>query len=43
MGYAKVIQKKEEKKLRKNGHKSVWDIENNGYLDARLKKEERDE
>jgi hypothetical protein len=24
--------------LRKNGHKSVQDIENNGYLDAHLKK-----
>ena len=42
-GYAKVIHKKEkEKKKRvekKDGHKSVRDIENNGYLDARLKKE----
>jgi hypothetical protein len=24
--------------LRKNGHKSVQNIENNGYLDAHLKK-----
>ena len=24
--------------MRKNGHKSVRDIENNGYLDAHLKK-----
>ena len=34
-GYAKVIHKK---RIEKNGHKSVRDIENNGYLDARLKK-----
>jgi hypothetical protein len=34
MGLCKI--KKEE---RKNGHKSVQDIENNGYLDTRLKKE----
>ena len=27
-----------KKGIEKNGHKSVWDIENNGYLDARLKK-----
>ena len=33
---------KEEKKLRKNGHKSVRDIENNGYLHARLKKREKE-
>ena len=39
----KVIRKKEKKKMmtkkknEKNGHKSVRDIENNGYLDARLK------
>ena len=32
-----------KKRIEKNGHKSVQDIENNGYLDARLKKEERDE
>ena len=41
-GYAKVIHKKREKKKKvekKNGHKSVCDIENNGYLDACLKKE----
>ena len=28
-----------KKELRKNGLKSVQDIENNGYLDAHLKKE----
>ena len=41
MGYAKVISKKrrkEKKKRVKNGHKSVRDIENNGYSDVRLKK-----
>ena len=39
-GYAKVINKK---RIEKNGHKSVRDIENNGYLDARLKeKRERE-
>ena len=32
-------ERKEKKELRKNGHKSVRDIENNGYLDALLKKE----
>ena len=39
----KLFRKKREekkKKLRKNGHKSVRDIENNGYLDAHLKKRE---
>ena len=44
MGYANVIQKKKKKRkkeLRKNEHKNVWDIENNGYLDARLKKKEK--
>ena len=30
---------KEKNERRKNGYKSVWDIKNNGYLDARLKKE----
>ena len=41
-GYAKVIHKKRKKKWwwGKNGHKSVRYIENNGYSDARLKKEE---
>ena len=34
---------KEKMEKRKNGHKSVRDIENNGYSDACLKKEERDE
>ena len=29
-------------KLRKNGHKSVQDIENDGYLDAHLIKRERE-
>jgi hypothetical protein len=29
---------KRKKKKERNGHKSVQDIENNGYLDARLKK-----
>ena len=47
MGYAKVIHKKiikkEKKRVEKNGHKSVRDIENNGYLDARLKRKKRDE
>ena len=33
-GYAKVYEKK------KNGHKSVQDIENNGYIDAHPKKGE---
>ena len=28
-----------KKELKKNGHKNVWDIENNGYLDAHMKKE----
>jgi hypothetical protein len=37
MGYAKVIHRK-EKELRKKWT-SVQDIENNGYSDARLKKE----
>jgi hypothetical protein len=42
-GYAKVIHRKEKgKKLRKNGYKSVRDIENNGYLDAHLKKREKE-
>ena len=41
MGYAKVIQKKRKKELRKNGHEGVQDIENNGYSDARLKRERR--
>jgi hypothetical protein len=37
--YAKVMHKKEKKRVEtKNGHKSVQDIENNGYLDACLKK-----
>ena len=31
-------EKKRKKKLRKNAHKSVRDIENNGYFDVRLKK-----
>ena len=42
-GYAKEkVRKKKQKNKKswKNGHKSVWDIENNGYLDARLKKRE---
>ena len=37
----KLFRKKEEKKRKKelkNGHKSVQDIENNGYSDACLKK-----
>jgi hypothetical protein len=38
----KLFKKRREKKeLKRNGHKSVRDIENNGYLDARLKKEEK--
>ena len=32
--------KREEKNDEKNGHKSVRDIENNGYSDARLKKKD---
>ena len=32
---------KKEKKVEKHGHKSVRDIENNGYSDARLKKENK--
>ena len=40
----KLFIKKEEERVGKNGYKSVWDIENNGYLDARLKrKKERKE
>jgi hypothetical protein len=35
------IKKEEEKSWEKNGHKSVWDIENNGYLDVHLKKKKR--
>ena len=35
-GYAKEKVKKREKE--KNGHKTVRDIEKNGYFDARLKK-----
>jgi hypothetical protein len=31
--------KKRKRIEKKNGHKSVRDIENNGYLDAHLKKE----
>jgi hypothetical protein len=42
-GYAKVIHKKYNKKGKKKElkkeHKSVRVIKNNGYLDARLKKE----
>jgi hypothetical protein len=34
--------KKNKKKKRKNRLKSVRDIENNGYLDARLKKREKE-
>ena len=34
------IKKERKKSWEKNGHKSVQDIENNGYSDARLKKEE---
>jgi hypothetical protein len=34
--------KKKKKKKRKNRLKSVRDIENNGYLDARLKKREKE-
>ena len=43
-GYAKVIHKKrkKEERVEKNGHKSVRDIKNNGYLDARLKKEKNE-
>jgi transposase-like protein len=42
MGLCKSYSKKEEKKeLKRNGHKSVRDIENNGYLDVRLKKKRK--
>ena len=37
-GYAKVIHKKKNKKKVEKKWTSVRDIENNGYLDARLKK-----
>ena len=40
-GYAKFIHKKREKKKVLKKWISVRDIENNGYLDACLKKEER--
>ena len=46
-GYAKVIHEKKKKRKKERKKKfekkwtSVWDIENNGYSDARLKK--RDE
>ena len=33
-------EKKERKKVEKNGHKDVRSIENNGYKDARHKKRE---
>ena len=41
-GYAKVIHKKRKEKEKRDEKKwtSVRDIENNGYSDARLKKEE---
>ena len=39
----KLFIKKEKKKVeKKHRHKSVWDIENNGYLDAHPKKEEEE-
>ena len=38
MGYAKVIHKRKKEKVLKKWT-SVRDIENNGYSDARLKKE----
>ena len=34
--------RREKKESWKNGHKSVRDIENNGYLDAHLKKKRRE-
>jgi len=37
-GYEKFFIKKRKKVFRKNRHKSVRDIKNNGHLDARLKK-----
>ena len=44
LGYTKVIHKKERKKDMRKKWTSVQDIENNGYLDARLeKKRKRDE
>jgi hypothetical protein len=33
--------RREQKELKRNGHKSVQDIENNGYLDVHLKKKEK--
>ena len=43
-GYAKVIHKKREKEKKEmKKWTSVQDIENNGYSDAHLKKEEKDE
>jgi hypothetical protein len=32
-----------KKRADKNGHKNVQDIENNGYKDARYKKERKEE
>jgi hypothetical protein len=34
--------KKKKKELKRNEHKSVRNIENNGYLDAHLKKEKNE-
>ena len=35
----KLFMKRKKESIEKNGHQSVQDIKNNGYLDARLKKE----
>ena len=40
MGYVKIIHKKRESAEQK--WTSVWDIEDNGYLDASLKKEKKE-
>jgi hypothetical protein len=38
-----LYKRKRKKKVENNGHKDVWSIENNGYLDARLKKRKKRE
>jgi hypothetical protein len=37
----KKRKKERKKKIRKNRHKDIWSIENNGYKDARYEKNER--
>ena len=41
--FKKKEKKREKHSWEKNGHKSVRDIENNGYLDAHLKKRQEEE